>query len=202
MTKASGPNNIRWEPGLVDLEDRARRSGHLPLCVWITGLSGAGKSTVAKRAEKLLFDEGYQAMRLDGDNVRHGVNADLGFSEADREENIRRVAQVARLFYDFGHIVLCTFISPAARHRDYARSLFSEGQFLEVYLRCPIEEAERRDPKGLYRKARAGHIKNFTGIDAPYEEPSAPEILCDTATSSEADVVGDVVAKIRSSARL
>lgn len=202
MSQDLGSKNIRWEPGLVALEDRARKNGHRPVCVWITGLSGAGKSTVAKHAEKILFDEGYQAMRLDGDNVRHGVSADLGFSEADREENIRRVAQVARLFYDFGHIVLCTFISPAASHRDYARALFPAGQFLEVYLRCPIEEAERRDPKGLYRKARAGEIKHFTGIDAPYEEPQAAEIVCDTASSSEADVVGEVVQAIRASARL
>ncbi len=197
MSGSDEPRNIRWEPGYVDLEHRERRNRHKPLCVWITGLSGAGKSTVAVQAEKILFDDGYQAMRLDGDNVRHGVSADLGFSERDREENIRRVAHVARLFYDFGHIVLCTFISPAARQREYARGLFSAGAFVEVYLRCPLEEAERRDPKGLYKKARAGEIKDFTGIDSPYEEPSAPELTYDTSALSEGDVVAQVVAEIR-----
>lgn len=197
MSKLAEPRYVRWEPGYVDLEDRVGQNGHGPVCVWITGLSGAGKSTVAKQAEKRLFDEGYQAMRLDGDNVRHGLNADLGFTDEDREENIRRVAHVARLFYDFGYVVLCTFISPEKRHREFARGLFPEGNFLEVYLRCPLEVAEGRDPKGLYKKARAGEIAHFTGIDAPYEEPENPELICDTSQMSEGDAVGHLLAQIK-----
>ena len=176
--------NIRWDPGLVGPTDRTHRNGHAPLAVWLTGISGSGKSTIAKEVEKELFDRGYSVVRLDGDNVRHGLNADLGFSREDRRENLRRVGHLARLFYDFGNIVLCTFISPYREDRDYVRALFPDEDFLEVHVRCDLAEAERRDPKGLYKKARAGEIRGFTGVDGPYEAPESPELVVDTHVES------------------
>ena len=172
--------NIHWEPGFVGLEDRIMRNGHRPRVIWFTGLSGAGKSTIAKQLEKQLFDEGRQVVRLDGDNVRHGLNADLGFSRTDRQENIRRVGHVARQLYDFGQIVLCTFNSPYREDRDYVRSLFPEGDFLEVHVDVSLAEARRRDPKGLYAKVDAGEITGFTGVDEPFEVPERPEVTIHT----------------------
>ncbi len=173
--------DISWDPGLVGPQDRVHRHGHRPLCVWMTGLSGAGKSTIAKQVEKRLFDEGYEITRLDGDNVRHGLNGDLGFNREDRRENIRRVGHVARILFDTGSIVLCTFISPYREEREFVRALFPGDQrFVEVHVRASLGEAERRDPKGLYKRARAGEIRGFTGIDDPYEEPEAAELVIDT----------------------
>ncbi|MFP4409354.1 MAG: adenylyl-sulfate kinase, partial [Spirochaetaceae bacterium] len=174
--------DITWDPGLVGPQDRIRRNGHKPLCLWFTGLSGSGKSTIAKQVEKELFDQGYSVVRLDGDNVRHGLNGDLGFNREDRRENIRRVGHVARLLYDYGHIVLCTFISPYQEEREFVRKLFPEGDFVEVHVKVSLEEAEKRDPKGLYKKARAGEIRGFTGVDGAYEEPADPELLLNTDT--------------------
>ena len=184
--------DITWDPGLVGPQDRVRRNGHKPLCIWFTGLSGSGKSTIAKELEKKLFDEGRSVVRLDGDNVRHGLNGDLGFSRDDRRENIRRIGHVARLMYDFGNIVLCTFISPYREERNFVRALFPDGDFLEVFVKVDLAEAESRDPKGLYQKARAGQIRGFTGIDAPYQEPEAPELVVETVdidVATAADVV-------------
>jgi bifunctional enzyme CysN/CysC len=172
--------NVRWEEGGVTREAREARNGHAGAVVWFTGLSGSGKSTVAKLVEKELFAGGRQVIRLDGDNVRHGLCGDLAFSERDREENIRRVSEVAKLFFEAGHIVLCSFISPYAKDRDHAREMLPEGRFLEVFVKCDLEECKRRDPKGLYRKAERGELKGMTGIDAPYEQPTAAELVLQT----------------------
>lgn len=159
---------------------RAHQKGQRPLCIWFTGLSGAGKTTLAALLDARLQAAGHHAFVLDGDNVRHGLNKDLGFSDADRVENIRRVSEVAKLMVDAGLIVLVSFISPFRVERDTARALFARGQFLEVFVNTPLPECERRDVKGLYAKARAGLLPQFTGIDSPYEVPVAPEITVDT----------------------
>jgi len=164
---------------LVDLPERWRKSGHRGGVMWFTGLSGSGKSTLALALEKQLFEDGFHTFVLDGDNLRHGLNSDLGFSPEDRGENIRRVGEVAALFASTGLIVLTAFISPYRTDRDLARAAAGDG-FQEVYLDPGLDVCERRDPKGLYRKARAGEIPEFTGISAPYESPTAPEIVVDT----------------------
>ena len=168
--------NIHWQPLEVDKAARASIKAQVPRCLWFTGLSGAGKSTVANLVEKQLLAKGFHTYLLDGDNVRHGLNKDLGFTDEDRVENIRRVAEVARLMTDAGLIVLVSFISPFRAERRMAREMFPDGEFIEVFVDTPLAEAERRDVKGLYAKARAGKIKNFTGIDSPYEAPENPEI--------------------------
>ncbi len=179
--------NIHWQPLEVDKAARAGIKGQSPRCLWFTGLSGAGKSTVANLVEKQLLAKGYHTYLLDGDNVRHGLNKDLGFTDEDRVENIRRVAEVARLMTDAGLIVMVSFISPFRAERRMAREMFPEGEFIEVFVDTPLAEAERRDVKGLYAKARAGKIKNFTGIDSPYEAPENPEIhLAGGVESAEA----------------
>ncbi len=167
--------NIHWQALEINKQARAQAKHQTPRCVWFTGLSGSGKSTIANLLEKRLHAEGKHTYILDGDNVRHGLNRDLGFTEADRVENIRRVAEVARLMVDAGLIVLVSFISPYRSERRFARSLFSEGEFVEVFVDTPLDECERRDVKGLYAKARRGELKNFTGIDSSYEEPEQPE---------------------------
>lgn len=169
----TGSTNVVWHGGV----ERGERPGR-GATVWFTGLSGSGKSTVSVVAERLLVERGITAYRLDGDNLRHGLNADLGFGEADRTENIRRVSEVARLFADAGVVVLVPVISPYRADRDRARELHAKDglPFLECFVDTPIEECERRDPKGLYAKARAGEIRDFTGIDAPYEAPLSPEV--------------------------
>ena len=176
--------NVTWHAGKIGLEERIARNGHVPACYWFTGLSGSGKSTLARAFEQQLFSEGKQVFVIDGDNVRHGLNGDLGFTAEDREENIRRVGHVARLMYDAGFIVLCCFISPTRALRGFVRSIFPEGAFREVHVRCSLEECINRDPKGLYKKALAGEIPNFTGVSAPYEEPEAAEYVIDTAKKS------------------
>ncbi len=168
--------NIAWQPLSIGKKERAALKKQKPCIIWFTGLSGAGKSTIANIVDEKLFAMSHHTMLLDGDNVRHGLNRDLGFTEADRVENIRRAGEVAKLMVDSGLIVICSFISPYKAERDMVRNLVGEGEFVEVFVDTPIEECVRRDPKGLYSKAKSGKIKNFTGIDAPYEAPSAPEV--------------------------
>jgi len=172
-------NVIRYE-GKISLAEREWRNGHMAACYWFTGLSGAGKSTLSRAFEKRLFDEGKMVFVIDGDNIRHGLNEDLGFSHEHREENVRRVGHVARLMYDAGFIVLCSLISPTQKSRDSVRALFPRNRFNEVFVKCSLEECIRRDPKGLYKKALAGKIPDFTGISAPYEEPRWAEYVADT----------------------
>ena len=170
--------NVHWHEGDISREDRAELLGHRGATLWFTGLSGSGKSTVAVALEKKLFDMGILTYRLDGDNVRLGINMNLGFSAADRAENIRRIGEVSKLFADAGQIVLSSFISPYRADRNQARALHEAAgmDFIEIFVDCSLETAESRDPKGLYKKARAGEIKQFTGIDDPYEAPENPEL--------------------------
>ena len=169
-------HNLHWQALAVNKEARATLKNQTPCCVWFTGLSGSGKSTLASLLEKRLHAQGRHTYVLDGDNVRHGLNRDLGFTETDRAENVRRVAEVARLMVDAGLVVIVAFISPFRAEREFARGLFTPGEFVEVFVDTPLEECERRDPKGLYALARAGQIPNFTGISSPYEAPTAPEL--------------------------
>jgi len=184
MPSSAIPENIVWHQSAVSKEDRHRRNGHKSCVLWFTGLSGSGKSTLANALQQKLFEQGKQVYVLDGDNIRHGLNKDLGFSAEDRNENIRRIAEVSKLFVDAGTIVITAFISPFREERDKARQLFQPGEFIETYIRCPIEECEQRDPKGLYAKARAGKISDFTGISSPYEEPLSPEIIIESNRQS------------------
>ena len=184
--------NLHWQHLDVDKTARARKLGQVPRCVWFTGLSGSGKSTIANLVDKRLHAMGLHAFVLDGDNVRHGLNRDLGFTDEDRVENLRRVAEVAKLMTDAGLIVLVSFISPFRAERDSARALFDEGEFIEVFVDTPLAVAEERDVKGLYAKARRGALPNFTGIDSPYEAPESPEMRLDT-TSDSADVLAERV---------
>ena len=187
--------NVHWQHLDVDRAARARIKGQTPRVLWFTGLSGAGKSTIANQVEKRLHARGCHTFLLDGDNVRHGLNRDLGFTDEDRVENIRRVAEVARLMVDAGLIVLVSFISPFRAERQMARELFAEGEFIEVFVDVPLEVAESRDVKGLYRKARAGQIPNFTGIDSPYEPPEAPELHL-YADGEALDAMADQVVRL------
>ncbi|MGA9857942.1 MAG: sulfate adenylyltransferase subunit CysN [Solirubrobacteraceae bacterium] len=186
-------HNVRWQTLTVDAGARARSMQQTPCVLWFTGLSGAGKSTIADRVETELHRRGHHTYMLDGDNVRHGLNRDLGFTDADRVENIRRVSEVARLMVDAGLIVLVSFISPFRSEREMARALFDAGQFLEVFVDTPLHVAEERDPKGLYRKARRGELTNFTGIDSPYEPPELPDVQLDTTRLSAQDASREVV---------
>ena len=173
--------NITWHAGQVSRPDRERVLGQRGVTVWLTGLSGSGKSTIAVAAESALVARGHLAYVLDGDNVRHGLNSNLGFSPEDRTENIRRIGEVAKLFTDSGVIVFTSFISPYRADRDAVRENLGERDFVEVYVNAPLETCESRDVKGLYAKARKGEIPEFTGISAPYEEPASPELVIDTA---------------------
>ncbi len=189
--------NVTWQVTEVSREMREQLNGHKAAVLWFTGLSGSGKSTVAKQLEKRLFALGVHTMFLDGDNLRHGLNGDLGFSDADRRENIRRVAEVARIGFEHGNVVLCSFISPFQADRDFARSLLPDGRFFEIAVQCDIEVVKRRDPKGLYAKALRGEIKNFTGISAPYETPVHPELVVETDLQSAEDIVEQLLAMLR-----
>ncbi len=188
--------NVHWQALDITREARAEQKMQKPAVLWFTGLSGSGKSTIANLVEKKLHALGKHTFLLDGDNVRHGLNKDLGFTEADRIENIRRVGEVARLMTDAGLIVLTAFISPFRAERDLARSLTPEGEFIEVFIDTPLDVAEARDVKGLYKKARSGALKNFTGIDSPYEAPVSPEIRIDTTSISPEDAAEMIVAKV------
>ena len=177
----SKSTNIKWHHGKITREDRVALMKQKGLTVWLTGLSGSGKSTIAVELEHALLENGHQAYILDGDNIRHGLNKNLGFSPDDRSENIRRIGEVAKLFTDANIITVTAFISPYRADRDNARRLQKPGEFIEVYVKCPIEVCEERDTKGLYKKARAGEVKEFTGISAPYEEPENAEMIIDTS---------------------
>jgi len=193
----AGRTNVHWHRLDVDKQARASLNRQKPAVLWFTGLSGAGKSTIANIVEKQLLVLGHHTMTLDGDNVRHGLNRDLGFSEADRVENIRRIAEVAKLFVEAGLIVLVSFISPYRNERMLARDCVEDSEFLEIFVDTPVEECSRRDPKGLYQKAYAGQIRNFTGVDAPYEEPLDPEIRLPTLEASPEDLAGRVIDELR-----
>ena len=186
--------NIVWHPGAVTRADREQLNGHQGCTVWLTGLSGSGKSTIAVDLENGLWARGVRAYILDGDNIRHGLNKNLGFSPADRTENIRRIGEVAKLFTDAGMVAVTAFISPYRADRDQVRALMAPGDFVEVYVDCPLEECEKRDVKGLYEKARAGKIPEFTGISAPYEEPLTPELTIRTARQTVEQSVQQVLA--------
>ena len=175
--------NVYWHEHSVTVNDRHESNGYKSCVIWFTGLSASGKSTLANALGRQLHLMGVKSYVLDGDNIRHGLNKDLSFSPEHRKENIRRIGEVAKLFVDAGLIVLTAFISPYKQDRDSVRELLKEGEFLEVYLKCSLSECEKRDPKGIYRKARAGEIREFTGISAPYEEPEKPEIVIDTETA-------------------
>jgi adenylylsulfate kinase len=182
-------SNVIWHERRLTRDDYLRRNGHGSLVLWFTGLSGSGKSTLAQLVEEELFRRGWYTYLLDGDNVRHGLNGDLGFSQADRQENVRRVGEVSRLFVDAGLVVLTALISPFREDRDRVRALFNPGDFVEVFLECPLTVCEARDTKGLYRRARAGDLPGFTGIDSPYQEPASPELVVPTGEMSVAESV-------------
>jgi bifunctional enzyme CysN/CysC len=190
--EAHRSSNVKWEEGLINQAAWEKRNGHKAAVLWFTGLSGSGKSTVARKVVSTLFEQGVQVAMLDGDNVRHGLCGDLEFSDRDRSENIRRVGEAAKLFYEQGNIVACTFISPFQEDRDFVRGILPEGGFVEVHIKCDIEVCKRRDPKGLYKKALAGEIKDFTGISSPYEEPVNAELVVET----DIDHIDAILAKI------
>lgn len=188
--------NIHWQAMDIGKEARARQKLQQPYCLWLTGLPASGKSTLANLLEKRMFAAGNHVFTLDGDNIRHGLNKDLGFSEADRIENIRRVTEVAKLLVDAGLIVIVSLISPYRAERDRARDSFASHEFIEVFVDAPLEECERRDPKGLYAKARQGEVTNFTGIDSPYEPPVSPEIRLDTVSYTPEECAGQILVRL------
>jgi len=190
-------SNVVWHEATVTKQDREKLFGNRGAVLWFTGLSGSGKSTVAHEVETRLHRMGCHTYVLDGDNVRHGLNADLGFSDEDRQENIRRLAELVKLFSDAGVIVLSAFISPFRADRERARKLLTVGDFFEVYCRCGIATCEERDPKGLYKKARAGEIADFTGISSPYDEPEHPEIIVDTDRYPVEECAAMIIASLK-----
>jgi adenylylsulfate kinase len=191
--------NITWTASAVDKRAREQRNRHRGVVLWFTGLSASGKSTLSQMVERALFEQGCHTYILDGDNIRHGLNRDLGFSPEDREENIRRIGEVAKLMSDAGLIALTAFISPYRADRDRNRALVPPGDFVEVYCRCSVDACEQRDPKGLYKKARAGLIPEFTGISAPYEAPERAELVLDTERHSPEACVEQILAYLRQS---
>jgi len=193
----SKSKNIVWHHSSVDREAIFQESGHKSVILWFTGLSGSGKSTLANAVNLALFKKGLSTYVLDGDNIRHGLCKDLGFSDSDREENIRRISEVAKLFLDAGLIVLTAFVSPFRVDRNKARKIVSEGDFVEIYCSADLKVCESRDTKGLYAKARQGEIKDFTGISSPYEEPELPELTIDTGTQDIDKCVEIVIQKLR-----
>lgn len=190
--------NITWHEGQISKTHRESLLEQKGAILWFTGLSGSGKSTIACALEKKLHDQGYLGYRLDGDNIRHGLNKDLGFSPQDRVENIRRIGEVSKLFADAGVIVSTSFISPYKADRDLARSLVPAGEFIEIYVKCSLTACEERDPKGLYKKARAGKIPEFTGISAPYEEPEKPELVIETDKKNVEECVNEIISYLKS----
>jgi bifunctional enzyme CysN/CysC len=190
--------NVVWEGLNIPRDEREAAQSHRAAVLWFTGLSGSGKTTVAREVERRLFDAGVKTMLLDGDQVRHGLSGDLGFSPADRRENNRRVGEVARLFFESGAVTLCTFVSPYAADRDRVRGLIPDGRFFEVFVDVDVETAKERDPKGIYAKADRGEIDNLTGVSAPYEAPQDPELTLQTAAMSEAEAADAVLAALGS----
>ncbi len=184
MSSQPKSKNLTWHHGKLTVEDRERELGQRGAVIWLTGLSASGKSTVAREVELALVNNGLNAYVLDGDNIRHGLNSNLGFSPADRTENIRRIGEVAKLFCEANVIVLTAFISPYRADRDQARKVVPQGQFFEIFCDASVETCEQRDPKGLYKKARAGEIPEFTGISAPYEAPEHPELVLKTGSET------------------
>ena len=185
--------HVVWHKAQISKFDRQRLNGHRSAVIWFTGFSGAGKSTLSVAVEKELHKRGIRTYVLDGDNIRHGLNSNLGFTQEDRTENIRRIGEVSKLFVDAGIMTLTAFISPYRNDRDMVRAMVGTGEFVEIYVKCALEECERRDPKGLYKKARSGEIKGFTGIDAPYEAPWNPELIVETDKESLKESVASVL---------
>lgn len=190
--------NITWHHHKITRAEREKLSGHKGMVLWFTGLSASGKSTVANIVDELLYQRGCRSYVLDGDNIRHGLNKNLGFSAEDRAENIRRIGEVAKLFADAGLFAITCFISPYRADRDAARALNAPGTFIEIFADCPIEVCEQRDPKGLYKKARAGELKGFTGIDDPYEPPLKAELVLDAGSKSAETLADEVMAYLES----
>lgn len=199
---AADSRNLVWHAHRVSRQERSAQKRQKPCIVWLTGLSGSGKSTIANALEGELFRTGHHSYLLDGDNVRMGLNKDLGFSDKDRVENIRRIGEVSKLFVDAGLIVITAFISPFRADRDMVRALVAPDEFIEVFVRAPLSVCESRDPKGLYKKARAGAIKQFTGIDSPYEEPARPELTLDTDRKNLQECTQILLDTLRQSGRL
>ncbi|MBM7624524.1 adenylyl-sulfate kinase [Sporohalobacter salinus] len=198
MNTSDSNSNIIWHEGKITYDDRCENLGQEGMVVWFTGLSGSGKSTIAVEVERELIKARKAVYRLDGDNIRHGLNSDLGFSAEDRNENIRRIAEVAALMKDAGLITLASFISPFQEMRDFARKKAGEDNFIEIYVKADVETCAQRDPKGLYDKAKKGEIDNFTGISSPYEEPEEPELVLDTTKLSLEESVKKVLTEINS----
>ncbi|CAG7650256.1 putative adenylyl-sulfate kinase [Paenibacillus solanacearum] len=194
--------NITRHPSHITRDHRYRLNRHHSSVLWLTGLSGSGKSTLAYALEKALYQASCRSYVLDGDNIRHGLNQDLGFQPEDRKENIRRIAEVAKLFADAGMIAVTAFISPYRADREMARSIVGEGDFIEIYVKCSLSECERRDPKGLYQKARAGEIAQFTGISAPYEPPDRPELVIESDRYSVSESVARILNLLSSRTKL
>lgn len=189
--------HVVWHPVEVTREMRQILNGHKSVALWFTGLPASGKSTIAHATEKRLYEMGVRTYTLDGDNIRHGLCSDLGFSKEDRKENLRRTAEVIKLFLDAGLVVLSAFVSPLKEHREMVKSIIGEEDFIEIYCRCPVEVCEARDPKGMYKKAKLGEIKEFTGISSPYEEPENPDLILDTHLLSVEEAVEKVISLIR-----
>jgi adenylyl-sulfate kinase len=188
--------NIQFQHFALTQTKRANIKHQTPMCLWMTGLSGAGKSTLANALEQELNKKGKHTYILDGDNLRHGLNSDLGFSESDRNENVRRAAEAAKLMIDAGLIVIVGLISPFKKERDWARGLFKDNQFNEIYISTSLQDCEERDVKGLYKKARQGEVKDFTGIDSPYEPPENPDVIIDTQDKSVSECVQFILKKV------
>ncbi|PUA39882.1 adenylyl-sulfate kinase [Paenibacillus elgii] len=189
--------NIVWHHGAIGRRERQRINGHGSFALWLTGLSGSGKSSIAVELENRLYHEGIRTYILDGDNIRHGLNNNLGFSPEDRKENLRRVGEVAKLFVDAGVISIAAFISPYNEDRSMVRNMFADNEFIVIYVSCPLEQCEERDPKGLYKKARAGEIREFTGISAPYEVPLNPELVIETDKYSVHECVDLIIGYLK-----
>jgi adenylylsulfate kinase len=197
VKQSARTNHVIFHKAHISRRDRNRLNNHKSGLVWFTGLSASGKSTIAHNVEKELFKLSVRTYVLDGDNIRHGLNSDLGFGNADRKENIRRIIELSKLLVDAGVLVLAAFISPSGEDRKYIRKRFENDNFLQIYVKCSIEECEKRDPKGQYKRAREGIIKNYTGISAPYEEPEAPDLVIETEKMTLEDSVGAVIKLIK-----
>ncbi len=192
-------SNTVWHNPNISRNKRYKQQGHKSCAVWFTGLSGSGKSTIAHSVEEELFTQGIRTYVLDGDNIRHGLNRDLSFTPEDRKENIRRIGEMTKLFVDSGIIILTAFISPYQKDRETVRHLFKKGEFIEIYVKCPLDLCEKRDPKGWYMKAKEGKISNYTGISAPYEVPIEPELVLDTEKKNIGDCVHEVINYLKES---